>query len=175
MQRDPVSILVFVEVALGLQPILANVTASHMFQSLFSWKSPSDRTGSHISTVIRLVSILVFVEVALGQTRLKFITPKTSWFQSLFSWKSPSDSGSARRGMSLSVSFNPCFRGSRPRTSDLVGTPYVNTAYSLFQSLFSWKSPSDPVKPALFSHANTVSILVFVEVALGHRNCSPYI
>ena len=112
--QEGVSILVFVEVALGRQSDHQRRKGTE-FQSLFSWKSPSDSTGKLTS----------------------------SWkgkFQSLFSWKSPSDSilshlpGSGRgvsilvfvevalglciisRRITLIGRFNPCFRGSRPRT-----------------------------------------------------------
>ena len=37
-----------------------------------------------------------------------------------------------------------------------------------FQSLFSWKSPSDPRQEDTGKLEHLVSILVFVEVALGH-------
>jgi len=109
------------------------------FQSLFSWKSPSDMQG-------------IFLDLGFSK------------FQSLFSWKSPSDIGHNRpkKGWtevsilvfvevalgrpewgttSLPVGcFNPCFRGSRPRTFNL---PTWYIWLKLFQSLFSWKSPSD--------------------------------
>ena len=64
--RDRVSILVFVELALG------------------------QRRAPH-SQAIQRVSILVFVELALG--------PNT-----------------VRLKMSAGSGFNPCFRGTRPRT-----------------------------------------------------------
>ena len=87
------------------------------------------------------VSILVFVEVALGR-------PET--------------------GMVLSsgMGFNPCFRGSRPRTLQ-----QGIQAFGLFkfQSLFSWKSPSDRSLLCDCKWGDDVSILVFVEVALGRR------
>jgi len=88
---EQVSILVFVEVALGRRNPYARV---HPY----------------------CVSILVFVEVALGLApahRRPGLAPE---FQSLFSWKSPSDPGTAFTIQDLIEGFNPCFRGSRPRT-----------------------------------------------------------
>ena len=63
------------------------------------------------------------------------------------------------------ISFNPCFRGSRPRTA---ACEVCGDIYNEFQSLFSWKSPSDTlIASADASKGAGVSILVFVEVALG--------
>ena len=88
-----VSILVFVEVALGLQIDLQDISPiERMFQSLFSWKSPSD-------PVHRCPNDCDYCG-----------------FQSLFSWKSPSDI-TGPDGIEHQIDrFNPCFRGSRPRT-----------------------------------------------------------
>ena len=134
-----VSILVFVEVALGPRTVATIKEAIASFQSLFSWKSPSDCACG-----------------IKGKDEMKF--------QSLFSWKSPSDGLLVvvldwLRGVSILVfvevalglyqstrydfqhwSFNPCFRGSRPRTVDFISIPCEGR---MFQSLFSWKSPSD--------------------------------
>ena len=86
-----------------------------------------------------------------------------SLFQSLFSWKSPSDS--VWQGLiSGGKGFNPCFRGSRPRTW-LFQHEILHS--DGFQSLFSWKSPSDSGGLYSLNPAGDVSILVFVEVALG--------
>ncbi len=113
-----VSILVFVELALGLKGAHCLSWLAMQFQSLFSWNSPSDSSDygyQHHSEV--LVSILVFVELALGH---RLTDPLAA---------------------ALTPSFNPCFRGTRPRTS----------GQGQSQSL-----------PAIL-----VSILVFVELALG--------
>ena len=110
-----VSILVFVEVALGRPRQTPQPNASPRFQSLFSWKSPSDGPGH-------------------GWDRLACL------FQSLFSWKSPSDNIISRGLNGPYECFNPCFRGSRPRT---IPVPAATKAKIMFQSLFSWKSPSD--------------------------------
>ncbi len=163
-----VSILVFVELALGL------------------W-------GSHAqATPVAQVSILVFVELALGHEIS--IPPTIGYieFQSLFSWNSPSDWTPTSKSGSRIASFNPCFRGTRPRT---ISGGRHGSRPAEFQSLFSWNSPSDSglsalndleafrfnpcfrgTRPRTAPDMNaaaawiTVSILVFVELALGlHR------
>ena len=86
------------------------------------------------------------------------------------------------------LSFNPCFRGSRPRTSAIhnnrldvimfqslfswkspsdLGHLTSHSSEWMFQSLFSWKSPSDSNRHLRYHLRGLVSILVFVEVALG--------
>ena len=134
-----VSILVFVELALG--PILDNPYCIHKprFQSLFSWNSPSDQIFLLVCVYEPIVSILVFVELALGHTKNTATEIQRALFQSLFSWNSPSD------------------RGNRLRPS----------VPELFQSLFSWNSPSDVVSRLYEDIDFFVSILVFVELALG--------
>ena len=88
----------------------------------------------------------------------------------------------------LTNGFNPCFRGSRPRTqlpesieTELLVSILVFVEVALgrwqfnhygaggdeFQSLFSWKSPSDLRLRDDLHPGRGVSILVFVEVALG--------
>ena len=89
----------------------------------------------------------------------------------------------------LQCSFNPCFRGSRPRTKFHQKNQLLESLVSIlvfvevalgpiianddpnqgfgFQSLFSWKSPSDKINFERIRRAFGVSILVFVEVALG--------
>ena len=159
--QEGVSILVFVEVALGRQSDHQRRKGTE-FQSLFSWKSPSDSMPApkHLSTssfnpcfrgsrprtaefardgATIQVSILVFVEVALGRHWHISADHGPNKFQSLFSWKSPSDS-------------------TGKLTSSWKGK---------FQSLFSWKSPSDSILSHLPGSGRGVSILVFVEVALG--------
>ena len=161
--RLVVSILVFVEVALGLE-YEKSEEANLLFQSLFSWKSPSDAgqgtcTGLPIRVSIlvfvevalglpggsqrlsyRLVSILVFVEVALGRKDRVMVGKNPTGFNPCFRGSRPRTSKYLEY-LCTSVSFNPCFRGSRPRTS--------------YDS-----------RRGCNSH---VSILVFVEVALGHN------
>ena len=137
----------------------------YMFQSLFSWNSPSDDRGRDFAPRVLHVSILVFVELALGL---------------------PAEVCDG----DFPMGFNPCFRGTRPRTRV---DPCGPQEHNLFQSLFSWNSPSDTRADrralvilwfqSLFSWNSpsdgddvidrhqicTVSILVFVELALGHR------
>ena len=134
-----------------------------------------------------MVSILVFVEVALGLDRpisaLSFPAgfnpcfrgsrPRTShivsdkiWalmFQSLFSWKSPSDPNDPRRTMRI-IMFQSLFSWKSP--SDNIAKK-LGIVVLEFQSLFSWKSPSDPPRVPQWRAGSCVSILVFVEVALG--------
>ena len=74
---------------------------AQMFQSLFSWNSPSDTgIGGHEASGI-YVSILVFVELALGPPTITG-NDYLSEFQSLFSWNSPSDDISEYENDSLS-------------------------------------------------------------------------
>ncbi len=88
--RSRVSILVFVELALGLAEATALGGLLECFNPCFRGTCPRTLTGTRLGAGWR-VSILVFVELALGQRRL---------FRSA--------SGRTR--------FNPCFRGTCPRT-----------------------------------------------------------
>ena len=137
-----VSILVFVEVALGPDFSETATFKPREFQSLFSWKSPSDILNWPVSTAVGcLVSILVFVEVALGQNMAKLSRKLTGRFNPCFRGSRPRTSYMAGDTQGSS-SFNPCFRGSRPRTDGgLQRRPHGPE----FQSLFSWKSPSDVI------------------------------
>ena len=116
-----VSILVFVEVALGLYVAQEYGFAPPGFQSLFSWKSPSDRQDLFFGLRIELdVSILVFVEVALGRWCPSSQAMRSLGFNPCFRGSRPRTRCQCRllvrRGGRC---FNPCFRGSRPRTSNL--------------------------------------------------------
>ena len=98
--------------------------------------------------VSNAVSILVFVELALGLGET-IVDDQVTWvFQSLFLWNSPSDFGLVT-DIYKGISFNPCFCGTRPRT----------------MGRYDWRE-----------RLVIVSILVFVELALGHRNewCNPH-
>jgi uncharacterized protein (DUF433 family) len=186
-----VSILVFVEPALGrrivmsLQPlswsfnpcfrgtrprtyaISYSVHPRFAFQSLFSWNPPSD-SGSGIEL---LPGCPGFNPCFRGTRPRTLLAPifrfVSSLFQSLFSWNPPSDFEPYCDKFTR-ARFNPCFRGTRPRTcwrrranASLQGG---------FQSLFSWNPPSDDIRwPGRFRPTG-VSILVFVEPALGPRN-----
>ncbi len=136
---DLVSILVFVELALGLfllskseryfyefQSLFSwnlpsddkrerDSSSPPKFQSLFSWNLPSDLKAFQMCPGICWVSILVFVELALG---LPVKCCQTG----------------------IRIRFNPCFRGTCPRTLDGFA---LTLADVLFQSLFSWNLPSD--------------------------------
>ncbi len=158
------------------------------FQSLFSWNLPSDISPGKQIWIASLVSILVFVELALGRLGtgpednvfLSFnpcfrgTCPRTSYrpipylltsmFQSLFSWNLPSDSIGRSKPTWKNSSFNPCFRGTCPRT---VGSIASHDTEVMFQSLFSWNLPSDYIAHIGHCWSTPVSILVFVELALG--------
>ena|GEM_PF-1018554 len=140
---DRVSILVFLELALGLIDMLlcypcsakfqslfswnlpsdsfeeVNSFYKFRFQSLFSWNLPSDQPLSSILMLLLWVSILVFLELALGPT-------------------------SQAMADINKLSFNPCFLGTCPRTLPC---------------------------PCQRSTRYLVSILVFLELALGRRTC----
>ncbi len=112
-----VSILVFVELALGLRHFLRARRASSIVSILvFVELALGQHDLEDAVAYLWKVSILVFVELALG--------PFPSIVRTLIWW-----------------SFNPCFRGTRPRTAEMRATigPYMYA----FQSLFSWNSPSD--------------------------------
>ena len=135
-----------------------------MFQSLFSWNSPSDTGSQGRMDPMGAVSILVFVELALGrglqyldefgnvmfQSLFSWNSPSDritdptkramNEFQSLFSWNSPSDNNMQENWRSYMECFNPCFRGTRPRTQNNL---VIIWQFKMFQSLFSWNSPSD--------------------------------
>ena len=62
-----VSILVFLELALRLDPPYVKSTRGSRFQSLFSWNSLFDPSGAWTGSRAGYVSILVFLELALRQ------------------------------------------------------------------------------------------------------------
>ncbi len=111
-----------------------------LFQSLFSWNLPSDVDG---------------VSRVEGETE----------FQSLFSWNLPSD----RRRSSCTIpktSFNPCFLGTCPRIFD---SSFAKALIASFNPCFLGTCPrmqrrQDERRPTL-----AFSILVFVELSLGHK------
>ena len=140
-----------------------------MFQSLFSWNSPSDMIFRRDGSLRHFrVSILVFVELALGQEPYavrSVIAPLG--FNPCFRGTRPRTTITSA-WLSCFKCFNPCFRGTRPRTRRLL--PIRGPRSAGFQSLFSWNSPSDPEHPAPCLDDHRVSILVFVELALGRGN-----
>ena len=112
-----VSILVFVELALGQCCLLAGRADQVGFNPCFcGTRSRTIHYGGKYM-ITRSVSILVFVELALG--RLLVLRVLSSFvFQSLFLWNSLSDN--ARRVVCIGhhvFCFNPCFCGTRSRTS----------------------------------------------------------
>ena len=137
-----VSILVFVELALGLYTVLCfSVPVS--------------------------VSILVFVELALGHSPFPGCFPLRSCFNPCFRGTRSRTTDNSRSDIAITCfnpcfrgtrsrtlcfqtrvilfsGFNPCFRGTRSRTSVLSFGPLARL---MFQSLFSWNSLSDcPIK-----------------------------
>ena len=110
-----VSILVFVEVALGLLQASNNPRNQPGFNPCFRGSRPRTlelcRSGKD-----GLVSILVFVEVALGLGEMASFIRGALSFNPCFRGSRPRTKNPSlvRR---MTYSFNPCFRGSRPRTA----------------------------------------------------------
>ena len=156
---------------------------------MFLWNLPSDCDSGTFFHLYQEVSILVFVELALGHkclNRIIFTTigfnpcfcgtcPRTwaqAWsmpfgpsFNPCFCGTCPRTRGSRATSPSRESSFNPCFCGTCPRTE---ARSTKSSKKVPFQSLFLWNLPSD-VTPVYrtFSYYARVSILVFVELALG--------
>ncbi len=135
-----VSILVFVELALGHRSPPCLFLLLQCFNPCFRGTCP--RTPGRVGGCRPMlpVSILVFVELALGQMQQGTSCKK-------------------------SYSFNPCFRGTCPRTARRFRE--ARGEGRRFQSLFSWNLPSDYEIRYHTGGRNLVSILVFVELALG--------
>jgi len=85
-------------------------------------------------------------------------------FQSLFSWNLPSDIAGGISCAGCPRRFNPCFLGTCPR---MVWLQLTEKGMCLFQSLFSWNLPSDLLAFFAPRAQSRVSILVFLELALG--------
>jgi len=134
-----------------------------VFQSLFSWNSPSDSYSGVLKCKMGDVSILVFLELALGLDRPEgFSSPaRVSILVFLELALGP---WTSRVISILRLRFNPCFLGTRPRTK-VFGSR--SASYLEFQSLFSWNSPSDSMEGNRYYPRPRVSILVFLELALG--------
>ena len=155
------------ELALGHQWYYIFCWCSDQFQSLFLWNSLSDSYPLSARHVGMPVSILVFVELALGLKR----TPPNALSQTYVSILVFVELALGHPRIILTTSsmfcFNPCFRGTRSRTS-------IRFSISIhplgFQSLFLWNSLSDFSRAEVLPEHYCVSILVFVELALGHVN-----
>ncbi len=109
-------------------------------------------------------------------------------FQSLFSWNLPSKIRLDAVFHSALHGFNPCFLGTCPRSKickmhvpvvllfqslfswNLPSKPSCEVAigiwHEMFQSLFSWNLPSKAIYCAGLTVNSSVSILVFLELAL---------
>ena len=104
------------------------------------------------------------MELALGLCPTESIAFAFLWFQSLFSWNLPSDSELGRLLLRRETGFQSLFSWNLPSDDD---PKTGDTFLSLFQSLFSWNLPSDIAIQCCSAGRSTVSILVFVELALG--------
>ncbi len=135
-----VSILVFLELALGFDEKMVPDLISYLFQSLFSWNLPSDRRSSEDSGAYLGVSILVFLELALGCDIAPASWPDGIGFNPCFLGTCPRMPILLSSLRISSGSFNPCFLGTCPRIGNQVA---ANKTATVFQSLFSWNLPSD--------------------------------
>jgi len=166
-----VSILVFLELAPGRWNPAFTRADKISFNPCFSGTRARTFATSRNRLTI-LVSILVFLELAPGLN-------------------------SAMTGRGMTEGFNPCFSGTRARTlvpsgdedeqlpfqslffwnsrPDVEDVPFPADV-DLFQSLFFWNSRPDEVVLRVDQHRVEVSILVFLELAPGHRIriTSPY-
>ena len=137
-----VSILVFVELALGLRFRCISGTM-HMFQSLFSWNSLSDCNGFFASNSALLFQSL-FSWNSLSDANMKiFVTIGRIGFNPCFRGTRSRTLQESLSNVMAGLCFNPCFRGTRSRT---VPDRLLKGIIYEFQSLFSWNSLSDRVR-----------------------------
>ncbi len=135
-----------------------------MFQSLFSWNSPSDFTNS----IKGVVPIACFNPCFRG-TRPRTVS-KLLYLEKEYSFN-PCFRGTRPRTLQLFImiiiliGFNPCFRGTRPRTACLLFLSSFNL--SSFNPCFRGTRPRTVGLLLAFRYRFYVSILVFVELALG--------
>ena len=106
------------------------------------------------------------MELALGPYDSGLITSIFFCFNPCFCGTCPRTLLSGMNGLSSS-GFNPCFCGTCPRT---VCVGHVVAFQDAFQSLFLWNLPSDSFGLTSSSNRSQVSILVFVELALGRSS-----
>ena len=166
--------------------VFTNPDGSLSFNPCFLGTCP--RTFQHMGNKTGIwVSILVFLELALGQreSRLQAIPRQVSILVFLELALGPRVGAP---GKPHPRSFNPCFLGTCPRTTSSVvsiGAPcgfqslfswnlpsdfdgrFMYFAAFKFQSLFSWNLPSDLIFSLHMPPRARVSILVFLELALG--------
>jgi len=110
---------------------------SYWFQSLFSWNLPSDgyiqtRTCGGCS-----VSILVFVELALGLSDWSYIPENSEGFNPCFRGTCPR-TGFFSFTRVYNTCFNPCFRGTCPRTATTLS---IGLSYLCFNPCFRGTCP----------------------------------
>ena len=161
-QRRCVSILVFLELALGLTSRVSPASAWQVSILVFLELALGRFCAGYWLHIVP-VSILVFLELALGpmswwrnaKTRLSFnpcflgTCPRTFTMHYTISSAycfNPCFLGTCPRtmippmGSTFLESFNPCFLGTCPRTPILLA---IIASDKQFQSLFSWNLPSD--------------------------------
>ena len=114
-------------------------TIFSVFQSLFLWNSLSD----YINYSVEIVTMM---------------------FQSLFLWNSLSDTAVVDSIMCPSPGFNPCFCGTRSRTTRATGGRVDHRG---FNPCFCGTRSRTLIAATLDGYTADVSILVFVELALG--------
>ena len=182
-----VSILVFLELAPGLEFRLAVIARRPLFQSLFFWNSRPDNGLRSLSGGSSGVSILVFLELAPGRWTNSGGAESLRTFQSLFFWNSRPDSSDGvpyrperpvsilvflelapghahiRICDSLRMSFNPCFSGTRARTRLI----HPQRPHNLVSILVFLELAPGPGGAGPGDVAAIVSILVFLELAPG--------
>jgi len=133
------------------------------FQSLFSWNSPSDLSLRHRPEPGLQVSILVFLELALGPNLARATSIQPMSFNPCFLGTRPRTVAVAGQSRQC-ASFNPCFLGTRPRT---VANRFKLRFGTGFNPCFLGTRPRT-MSLRLRPMSLHVSILVFLELALGH-------
>ena len=113
--RMGVSILVFLELALGLGARLEDNPYVDVSILVFLELALGLACNGPARHEDGMVSILVFLELALGHHPVPISPWVKALFQSLFSWNLPSDSRLQRHRLRPEC-FNPCFLGTCPRT-----------------------------------------------------------
>ena len=139
------------------------VTGSSSFQSLFCWKSVWEAAATATTTV----SVDCFNPCFVGNRSGRVTENKTATTQVGFNpcfVGNRSGRPKASRQRPAAGSFNPCFVGNR---SGRVYSPVMGVLFSLFQSLFCWKSVWELFNYSGLGDSGIVSILVLLEIGLG--------
>ena len=145
----PVSILVFVELAPGPDGNWGKFIDGSRFNPCFCGTRARTTT-----TLVDLQRLTLFQSLFLWNSRpdnTKAISKEEfKAFQSLFLWNSRPDAAPQAASAAPLAGFNPCFCGTRARTS-VPDTSSVTTVG--FQSLFLWNSRPDlctPFQPGMY-------------------------